>query len=241
METRKIRRGVYILPNLFTSASLFAGFYGMILAVQGNITGCAVAILFGALMDGCDGKVARLTHTASEFGLQYDSLADLISFGVAPGFMAWIWQLHQFGSVGICASLLFVTCTALRLARFNVSTAVVGKRFFVGLPSPSGGCMLALFVLFSPYLPNFLAEHTAGLMLILTVSMGFLMISTVRYFSFKEFGFLREHPFRYLVGVLLLFLLVLSEPRLFAFLIALGYVLGGILYTLRHGHSSERH
>lgn len=133
-EQKPVRRGVYILPNLFTTASLFTGFLAMLLAVQGNIEGSALAILFSALMDGLDGKVARLTNTASEFGIQYDSLADLVAFGVAPAFTSWMWVLEGYGKLGIGVAFLYVACTALRLARFNVCVTTVSKKFFVGLP-----------------------------------------------------------------------------------------------------------
>ena len=115
-EEKPVRRGVYILPNLFTTASLFTGFLAMLLAVQGNIEGSALAILFSALMDGLDGKVARLTNTASEFGIQYDSLADLVAFGVAPAFTSWMWVLEGYGKLGIGVAFLYVACTALRVS-----------------------------------------------------------------------------------------------------------------------------
>ena len=137
---------MYILPNLFTTASLFTGFLAMLLAVQGNIEGSALAILFSALMDGLDGKVARLTNTASEFGIQYDSLADLVAFGVAPAFTSWMWVLEGYGKLGIGVAFLYVACTALRLARFNVCVTTVSKKFFVGLPCPAAGCAVAMLV-----------------------------------------------------------------------------------------------
>ena len=149
-EEKPVRRGVYILPNLFTTASLFTGFLAMLLAVQGNIEGSALAILFSALMDGLDGKVARLTNTASEFGIQYDSLADLVAFGVAPAFTSWMWVLEGYGKLGIGVAFLYVACTALRLARFNVCVTTVSKKFFVGLPCPAAGCAVAMFILLSP-------------------------------------------------------------------------------------------
>lgn len=224
-------RGVYILPNLFTTASLFTGFLGMIMAQQGNIDGCAMAILFSAFMDGLDGKVARLTNTASEFGVQYDSLADLVAFGVAPAFMAWVWLLNEFGRVGIGVGFLFVACTALRLARFNVSTTVTSKKFFIGLPSPAGGCSLALFALFAPYVPEWLMDAVPGTILGVTFVVALLMVSRVRYFSFKEFGFLRTHAFKSMVIALLLFVMILAEPRVFGFVICVAYLCSGLIYS----------
>ena len=233
MSTQKpVPRGVYILPNLFTTASLLAGFVGLVLASQGQIESCALAVLISAVMDGLDGKVARLTNTASEFGVQYDSLADLVAFGVTPGFMVWTWALQGYDRIGMAVSFLFVACAALRLARFNVSTAIGSKKFFIGLPSPAAGCTLALTVFASPYLPAELSAWILSpLMLGITFVTALLMVSRVRYFSFKEFGFLRAHPFRSMVGTLLGVTLIYSDPRLFGPILCLLYVISGLIYT----------
>lgn len=224
-------RGIYILPNLFTTASLFTGFLALILAVNGDIDACAMAILFSAFMDGLDGKVARLTNTASEFGVQYDSLADLVAFGVAPAFMLWLWQLQNYGRLGIGVCFLFVACAALRLARFNVSTTVTSKKFFIGLPSPAGGCAMALVVLFGPYVPNWYAAAVPATTLVICFIVALLMVSRVRYFSFKEYGFLRTHPFKSMVTALVLFVFILAEPRILGFLICVAYLLSGPIYS----------
>ncbi len=226
-----VRRGVYILPNLFTTASLFAGFWAMLAVVKGNMDAAAAAVLFSAVMDGLDGKVARLTNTASEFGVQYDSLADLVAFGVAPAFLVWHTQLAAYGGMGVGVAFLFVACAALRLARFNVTTASLGKKFFVGLPSPAGGCTLALLLLFLPYFPDWMSPHIPALSLFVTFVTALLMVSRVRYFSFKEYGFVKAHPFSSLVTALLLFVLILSEPRRLAFLVTVLYLISGLVYT----------
>lgn len=228
---RPISRGVYILPNLFTTASLFTGFLSIVLAVSGKPDSAAFAILFSALMDGLDGKVARLTNSASQFGVEYDSLADAVAFAVAPGMLAWSWQLYAFNNLGLGVAFLFVACGTLRLARFNVAVATTSKRFFIGLPSPACGCTLACFVLFAPFLPPFLEEHLGIITLILSFCVPLLMVSRVRYFSFKEYGFVRAYPFRTLVAVLLLFVLVFSMPRLLGFVFCLLYILSGLVYT----------
>ncbi|MDR0239391.1 MAG: CDP-diacylglycerol--serine O-phosphatidyltransferase, partial [Deltaproteobacteria bacterium] len=147
---KRIHKGVYILPNLLTTASLFAGFLGMIWALDGDFDGAAMAILFAAFMDGLDGKVARLTNTASEFGVQYDSLADLAAFGIAPALVLWQWHLQAFGRLGMAAAFVFAVCGALRLARFTVSAnqATTSKKFFPGLPIPAAGSRIATFILF---------------------------------------------------------------------------------------------
>ncbi len=224
-------RGAYILPNLFTSASLFAGFFSLVLASQNHFTGAAIAIFFSALMDGLDGKVARITGTASEFGVQFDSLADVVAFGAAPAFLAWSWQLHNFGRFGLAVSFLFLLCAALRLARFNVSVGHVSKRFFIGLPSPAGGCTLAGFVIFAEYLPASAQMFVAATALALCFFVPLLLISRVRYFSFKELTFMKVHPYRVFVGAMVLFIVVFSFPRLTIFLFCLLYILSGLAYS----------
>lgn len=231
-EKLSMRKGVYILPNLFTTASLFTGFLALLWAAEGKFSMSAMAILFSALMDGLDGKVARLTKTASEFGVQYDSLADLVAFGVAPGFTVYVWALSSYGNRGIAAVFLFVTCSALRLARFNVATATGGsKKFFVGIPTPAAGCSLATLVLFESYIPLSLRPTLPPFALALSVLLALLMVSRVRYYAFKDFGFLTAHKFRSMLIMVLLFVLIIIEPKLFGFLIFLGYIISGLVYT----------
>lgn len=224
-------KGVYILPNMITTFSLFSGFLGILWAIAGQHSDAALAILFSALMDGLDGKVARLTNTASEFGIQYDSLADLVAFGVAPSLLMWQWQLHAFGRLGIAVAFIFVACGALRLARFNVSTAVTSKKFFIGLPIPAAGCAAVTLIFFSEFVPEGAQWILPGLALGLTLLLGILMVSRVRYYSFKEYGFLRAHPFSSMVSVLLIFALLASQPKLLGFLFAIGYITAGLGYT----------
>ena len=229
----RVYKGVYILPNLITSASLFSGFLGIIWAIGGNVDGAAMAILFAALMDGLDGKVARLTNTASEFGVQYDSLADLLAFGVSPAVLLWQWHLHSFGRLGIAVTFIFAACGALRLARFNVAAGNVNtsKKFFMGLPIPAAGCTVSCLVLFKEYVPNFLQGMLPHFTLALALFLALLMVSRVRYASFKEYGFVRARPFSTFVSVLLLFSLIVSQPRLLGFLIMLTYLASGLIYS----------
>lgn len=231
MTERKPHRGVYILPSLFTTASLFAAFMCVTYSIKGNFEAAALAIFFSALMDGLDGKVARLTNTTSQFGIEYDSLADVVAFGMAPSILAWTWQLEAFGRTGIAISFLFVACAALRLARFNVDVGVVSKKFFVGLPSPAAGCMLAAFVLFVPFLPDFLMDYVEYFTIALCIIVPLLMVSNTRYFSFKEYGFIKAHPFRVLVGAMLFMVLLFSKPYFWFFMSGFIYVLCGIFYT----------
>ena len=234
-DVRKIvPKGVYILPNLLTTTSLFSGFLGIVWALEGDFDGAAMAILFAALMDALDGKVARLTNTASEFGVQYDSLADLVAFGVAPAIVLWQWHLHSFGRLGLAAAFVFTACGALRLARFNVAAnmVTVSKKFFIGLPIPAAGCMVATFILFQEFIPRLMRELIPPFALLLALILGMLMVSRVRYASFKEYGFVRAHPFSSFVTVVLLFSLIVSQPRLLCFLILLSYIISGMVYSL---------
>lgn len=233
-ERRKLsfHKGVYILPNLMTTASLCAGFMGMIMAMEGRYEMSALAILISCVLDGLDGKIARLTRSASEFGVQYDSLADVVAFGVTPAFLAYNWLLKDFGRLGLMACFLFIACGALRLARFNIQTKVVSKKFFVGLPIPAAGCTLATLVYFSAYLPASVVESVLPMAtLIMVYGLSFLMVSKVRYASFKEYGWFKEHPFGSMVTAILLFVLIASEPKLLGFLFLFGYAVFGIFYT----------
>lgn len=226
-----IHKGVYILPNMITTLSLFSGFLGILWSIDGQFEAAALAILFAALMDGLDGKVARLTNTASEFGVQYDSLADLVAFGVSPALLMWQWQLHSFGRLGIAVAFIFMACGALRLARFNVSTAVTSKKFFVGMPIPAAGCSLVTMVFFKDFVPAWGLALLPAVALGMTLLLGILMVSRVRYISFKEYGFLKAHPFSSMVTVLLVFSLVASQPKLLGFILCLGYIISGLAYT----------
>ncbi len=230
-ETKKPRKGVYLLPNMITTLSMFLGFLSMVWAGQGRFEAACMAILLAAVMDGLDGKVARMTNTASEFGVQYDSLSDLVAFGLAPAMLLWQWQLQSFSRVGIAAAFIYAACGALRLARFNVSTAAAGKRFFIGLPIPAGGCTIVTFVFFAALFPEVLQPVTPYVALLLALGVGTLMVSRVRYFSFKEYDFLRAHPVRTMLVFLLVFATVVSFPRAMGFVLCAVYITGGLVYT----------
>ncbi|WP_291439527.1 CDP-diacylglycerol--serine O-phosphatidyltransferase [Desulfovibrio sp.] len=230
-EVKKPRKGVYLLPNMITTLSMFLGFLSMVWAGQGRFEAACMAILLSAVMDGLDGKVARLTNTASEFGVQYDSLSDLVAFGLAPAMLLWQWQLQSFNRVGIAAAFIYAACGALRLARFNVSTAAAGKRFFIGLPIPAGGCTIVTFVFFAALFPEVLQPVTPYVALLLALGVGTLMVSRVRYFSFKEYDFLRAHPVRTMLAFLLILAIVISFPRVMGFTLCAVYIAGGLVYT----------
>lgn len=234
-ERRKLpfNKGIYILPNLMTTASLCAGFMGMIMAMEGRFEMAALAILVSCVLDGLDGKVARLTRSSSEFGVQYDSLADVVAFGVTPAFLAYNWQLHDFGRLGLMACFLFIACGALRLARFNLQADNAAcKKHFIGLPIPAAGCTLATLVYFAAYLPDAVVENVLPMAtLVLVYGLSFLMVSKIRYASFKEYGWFKAHPFGSMVTAILLFVLIASEPKLLGFVFLFGYTVFGILYT----------
>lgn len=225
------RKGIYILPNLLTTASMLCAFVGILRAIDGRFDECAMLIIASALFDGLDGKVARLTGTSSEFGVQYDSLADMVAFGVTPAVMMYLWQLSDFGRMGLMASFLFMTCAALRLARFNITGSKGSKRFFVGLPAPGAGVVLATFILFTPFIPPFIARWEPAVSLLLMYVLSFLMVSRVRYISLKEYAFFRARPFSSLVTMTLLFVLIASYPRFLGFVLLFLYIISGPFYT----------
>jgi CDP-diacylglycerol--serine O-phosphatidyltransferase len=231
-QQKPAHKGFYVLPNLMTTASLFTAFLGILWAIDGQIEKCALAILFSCLFDGLDGKVARLTNSASDFGVQFDSLADLVAFGVSPAVMIYLWHTHAFGRLGIVSSFMLIVCGALRLARFNVQVDVVSKKFFVGLPIPASACTLACLVLFAPYLPeNVAASILPAFCVGLAIVLSLLMVSNVRYASFKDFEVVKAHRFSATVTVIMLFILVASEPKLLGFVFFIGYILSGPIYS----------
>ncbi len=228
------RKSVYILPNLLTSISLFAGFYSLVSSIDGKFMAAAWAILISGIFDGLDGRVARITKTTSKFGLEYDSLADLVAFGVAPGILAFTWALRGFGRLGWLAAFLYVATTALRLARFNTlgSSGPGSKKFFLGLPCPSAAALIATTVLMCGHFGIKGPINHYGI-LIMVYALSFLMVSNVRYFSFKEIEWLNKHPFRGLVAVLLTMVVIAIEPKVTLFVLFFIYCLSGpILYPI---------
>ena len=207
------RRGVYLLPNLFTLAALFAGFYAVIAGMSGNFNEAGWAILVAAVCDGLDGRIARLTGTQSAFGAELDSLSDMVSFGVAPALIMFSWGFAPLGQVGWAASFIYMSCAALRLARYNVQLGTVDKRFFLGLQSP----MAAGLVAGVPWVGfRYGVEVTplvAYLCAILTIFTGLLMISNYKYFSFKELNFKGTVPYMVFVFTIVLLVLIAQSPH----------------------------
>jgi CDP-diacylglycerol--serine O-phosphatidyltransferase len=227
----KFQRGIFVLPNLLTTGNLFCGFYAVVAAIQGNFLKGAIAIMLAAVFDGLDGKIARVTRTVSRFGLEYDSLSDAISFGVAPGILVYLWALQPFGRLGWLAALLFVACGTLRLARFNAQIDRVGSDYFNGLPIPAAAFMIASTVLLHHRLGGTgTANHVTILIMIYVLSS--LMVSTIKYFSFKHAGFFRKMKFNVLVVLVVFLILSAAEPAMASFVIILSYVLSGPFTTL---------
>ena len=212
-----LRKGVYILPNLFTTGGLFAGFYSVIASLHGDFQIAALMILLAQAFDILDGRVARLTRTTSRFGIEYDSLSDLVAFGVAPGILVYRWALEPWQTWGWLAASLYVTCGALRLARFNVQYDNVEKRHFVGLPIPAAADVIASTVLLYYYFGGEGATHKHLIVLLVIYALGGLMVSNIKYFSFKDVDIHKRQPFWLLVAGIFLLKLLIAEPQLFVF------------------------
>lgn len=231
----KVRhRGVYLLPNVFTTAALFSGFFSIISAIKGNFEMAGMAIIFAQLMDGFDGRVARMTNTTSAFGVEYDSLSDMISFGLAPAIVMFIWGLEPLGKVGWVAAFVFTACAALRLARFNTQVGKQDKRYFVGLASPPAAAILATIVwcwydVVPPY-------EVSILLAVLTLCAGLLMVSNIRYSSFKSIDLRGRVPFVVLFCVVLGFVVVILNPSTVLLAMAATYCLSGpVMWLARKG------
>ncbi len=232
-ETRKPKRGrgIYLLPNLFTTAALFAGFYAIVAAMKGHFEPAAIAIFVAMVMDGLDGRVARLTNTQSEFGVQYDSLADMVSFGLAPALVIYQWALSGLGKPGWLASFVFAACAALRLARFNTQVGIVDKRYFQGLASPAAAAVIAGLVWVGAE-HQFDGAEISAVVFVLTILIGLLMVSNVRYHSFKDFDLKGKVPFVAAVVVILVFAVIFIKPPEVLFGLALIYATSGPVLTL---------
>ncbi len=230
-EIQKVRM-IYPLPCLFTTASLLSGFYAIISAINGNFLNSAVAIIIAGVFDGLDGRVARLTKTTSTFGMEYDSLCDLVSFGVAPALLAYLWALEPYGRYGWLAAFLYVATTALRLGRFNTITLENSAKDFLGLPCPAAAGMIATTVLFSRFLgATDTVKHVS--ILILVYLLSYLMVSNIRYMSFKHPAANRKKTFQVMVMMVLLMILVATEPPVTLFLMSVLYVLSGPVSTVK--------
>lgn len=228
---RKKGKGIYILPNFLTSMGLFSGFYSIIATIDKKFTYAAIAIFVAAIFDSLDGRVARITGSSSKFGVEYDSLSDVIAFGVAPALLAYMWALKPYGKFGWLAAFFFIACGALRLARFNIQVDTAQKKHFLGLPIPAAACVIASSVLFVNEL-GFQGEFTSVFMPILVYVLAFFMVSGVRYYSFKDIEFLKRHPFQTTLLCVMMLVIIFIHPEYMLFIVMAGYFLSGPVYTL---------
>lgn len=225
------RRGIYLLPNLFTTGALFSGFYAITSAMNGRYETAVIAIFIAMILDGLDGRVARITNTQSEFGAQYDSLSDMLSFGAAPALVMYLWAFSSLGRLGLFAAFVHAAGGALRLARFNTQIETADKRYFQGLPSPAAAAILAGFIWIC-------LEHGYDIDVIkyiaifLTISTGLLMVSNFRYSSFKQIDLKGKVPFFMAIAMMLGIAFIMAQPQTMLFLLFLGYAISGPVITL---------
>jgi len=241
-----LARGAYLLPNALTTGALMAGFYAIVAAIHGDPVAACIAVVIAGLLDGVDGRVARLTNTQSEFGVQYDSLSDMVSFGIAPAVLVFSWALDGLGPPGTLAGKLgwlgaffFTACAALRLARFNTQAGVADKRYFQGLASPAAAGTLISVIWFcvSRDIP---AGRVDWVLLVITVLLATLMVSRVRYFSFKARPVTDRVPFAWIFLLLVVLILLAIDPPAVMFTIGLGYVASGLVMTARGRYQQRR-
>ncbi len=225
----EVHRGTYIFPNLFTTGNLFSGFFGIVSSINGDFEIAALAILISCVFDILDGKIARLTRATSRFGVEYDSLADLVAFGVAPGLLIYLMALRPYGRIGWLAAFVFMACGALRLARFNVQVETTSKKYFVGLPIPGGASMIATTVLFlSHWNIIFTTQSLIGtILLVLTYLLGSFMISTMPFNSFKDVEHIKAKPSFVVFGVILVLCIIALSPSYILFFLAAFYTISG--------------
>jgi len=235
-EKIKTKRGIYLLPSIFTTFALFAGFYSIVASINGDFTLAAISIMVAMLWDTLDGRVARLTNTQSDFGAEYDSLSDLVSFGVAPALLVYLWSLSDLGRIGWLAAFIYLACAALRLARFNTQVGTSEKRYFQGLSSPASAGVIASMIWLKfwnfEYLDFGVVSLSYYIGVSITILCGLLMVSNVRYFSFKEFDSIEKASFRFLLLTVLGLILLLYKPNVVLFSGFFIYMLSGPLITI---------
>ena len=229
----RMKKGVYILPNLFTTASLFCGFYSIIASFKEHFVPASIAILFSVVFDGLDGRIARLTNTTSKFGAEYDSLADVIAFGVAPSLLAYCWAMSIYGKWGWLVAFLFVLCGALRLARYNIQIGLIESTVFNGLPIPAAASVVATTVIFfsSDYVGVEGKFHNLFI-LVFVIILSLLMVSNIKYYSFKDMRLLVRKPFMIFFLLVVLSIIIVAEPELMFFVLMLGYAISGPIWWL---------
>jgi CDP-diacylglycerol--serine O-phosphatidyltransferase len=234
-----MKKGIYILPNGLTLCGMFFGFYAALAAVKGDFVRAAWAILIANLFDGLDGWVARLTNTTTKFGLELDSLSDVIAFGIAPAILVYTWTLEPFGRVGAAASFLYVACGALRLARYNIQMVSTEKLSFTGLPIPGAATVIATIVIFYHTFYEVPPERSI-FVLVLTIMLSLFMISTMRFHGAKEIDFRKRKPFWVLVFLVIIIFFIMLHPPTALFFFAIAYLLWGIIENIYIFYSKRR-
>ncbi|MGB1882543.1 MAG: CDP-diacylglycerol--serine O-phosphatidyltransferase [Gammaproteobacteria bacterium] len=230
-EQARRRSGIYLLPNLFTTGALFAGFYGIVAAINSRFEAAAIAVLVAMVLDGMDGRIARLTNTQSDFGAQYDSLSDMASFGLAPALIVYEWTLFEIGKLGWLAAFVYSAACALRLARFNTQVNPDDKRYFQGLPSPAAAAVVAASIWFTVSFGWSDSSLLPAIMWAVTVTCALLMVSNVRYYSFKDLDLRGRVPFVAVLAVVMVFALISVEPASVLLILFSGYACSGIVLT----------
>lgn len=225
------RRGIYLLPNLFTTAALFCGFFAIVQSMKGGFEAAAVAIFVAMVLDGLDGRVARMTRTQSAFGAEYDSLSDMVSFGVAPALVVYAWALKDLGRLGWIAAFVYCVGAALRLARFNTTLEVVDKRYFQGLPSPAAAALVAGF-LWVMIDKDVAAGNVRWLACVLVIFAGISMVTNIQFYSFKDVNLRRSVPFIFVVAIALAFAVLSYDTPLALFGLFVAYALSGYVLVL---------
>jgi len=236
---RKPKKGVFILPNALTLCGMFSGFFAIIAAINGDFLYAAWAIVLANVFDGLDGWIARLTNTTTRFGIELDSLSDLVAFGVAPSVMMYKWGLMYYGRLGWAAAFLFVACGALRLARFNVQTGAPGSKSFKGMPIPAAATVLASIVIF--YYEFWIGLPPKNVFLVIvTIILSLLMVSTLRYHGIKEIDFRERKPFWFLIVFVLILFVLFIHPSTAIFIFAMAYLFWGIIENILLFFSKRR-
>jgi CDP-diacylglycerol--serine O-phosphatidyltransferase len=231
VRKKESHSGIYLLPNLLTTASLFAAFYSIVASFKAQYDVAVIAIFIGMVADGLDGRIARMTNTQSAFGAEYDSLSDMVTFGVAPALLLYCWGLNQFGKLGWLVAFIYTAAVALRLARFNTQVETADKRYFQGLNCTFAGAFLSSFVgLCQQHEGSFHALSVVSGLIALFAAV--LMVSNVRYYSFKDLDFKGKVPFLYVLAIVLLFVAIAANPTLTVFIGTAIYALSGPLHTL---------
>lgn len=226
-----MRKGIYILPNTLTLCGMLLGFFSILASLKGNYLHASWAIIFATVFDGLDGWVARLTHSTTRFGIELDSLSDLVAFGVAPAVMMYKWALYPFGRIGWAAAFLFLACGALRLARYNVQMGSAESKSFTGMPIPGAAIIVATLVIFYHEMWNSLPGRNYFILL-LTFSLAVLMVSTLRFHGAKELDFRRRKPFWILVAIVVVLTIILIHPPVALFIFAMIYLIAGIIENI---------